>query len=88
MNVKIVSDGTPEGTYVYDEQGVQMTTVTGVRWSIDTDGNSKVTLTLIDGELDVIAETTQELAETFVKTMDELIVNVINDDVDKEADTG
>lgn len=32
--VRIISDGTPRGTHVFDSEGVEITGITGIEWSI------------------------------------------------------
>lgn len=54
--VRIVSDGTPIGTKVYDADGrlMDMGAITKVEWSIEAAGTGVARLTLANVEVDLI----------------------------------
>lgn len=56
--IRIVSDGTPRGTKVFDADGepFDMSTITAVEWSIDADGAAIARLTFCGAEIDVIGD--------------------------------
>lgn len=43
---RIVSDGTPANTHIYDQTGKELTFVTVIDWSISSDNISKATIQL------------------------------------------
>lgn len=63
MKIRLVSDGTPEGTRVYDESGTRVTNVRGFSFDLHPDRPAaKVLLEVTD----VHAEFTFDLANTWV----------------------
>jgi hypothetical protein len=56
--VRIVSDGTPLGTKVFNADGtpMDMGRVTKVEWSIEADGIGVARVTLRDVEIDTVAQ--------------------------------
>jgi hypothetical protein len=57
MKLKIVSDGTVNGTSVILPDGTAMPGVAGVSWYIDVDGASKCLLELVDVACETILDT-------------------------------
>lgn len=57
-NIRIISDGSPRGTKVFDAEGVEITgCLTKIEWSIDSDKRTGVAkLTYMGVDLDVIGE--------------------------------
>lgn len=48
--VRIVSDGTPRGTHVFDREGNEITGIFAVEWSMQADGKTgaaKITFPLV-----------------------------------------
>jgi hypothetical protein len=55
--MRIVSDGTPFGTKVYDADGAEIKgCITKVEWSIEVDGIGQAKLTFSNVEVDVIGD--------------------------------
>jgi hypothetical protein len=54
--VRIVSDGTPNGTLVYDEHGQLMTTVVRVTFTISAEEPGRVAVEFDCPEVDLIGE--------------------------------
>jgi hypothetical protein len=54
--VRIVSDGTPQGTYVYDEHGQRMTSVVAVSFSVSVEELGRVQVEFDCPEVDLIGE--------------------------------
>jgi hypothetical protein len=65
---RIVSDGTPVGTKVYDTDGHQldMGLITKVEWSVEASGIGVARLTLWDVEVDVAGDARAEAAQPSV----------------------
>jgi hypothetical protein len=48
IKLKLVSNGTPEGSYVIDqEDGRHLDGIVSVSWTLDNDGNPSLVLTLV-----------------------------------------
>jgi hypothetical protein len=63
VTLRLVSDGTPAGTKVYDESGAQVTNVRGFSFDLHMD---KPTAKVLLEVTDVHAEFTFDLANTWV----------------------
>lgn len=63
--VRIISDGTPVGTQVFDEHGKPITYVTAIKWNIESNGLATAQLTLTQVEVDIVGDdgTTQDGTE-------------------------
>jgi len=56
MKIKIISDGTPLGTKVLDENGIEITGICEVTWFIYPDGPARARLTFANVEIEAIGE--------------------------------
>lgn len=57
MRIKIISDGKPLNTKVYDiNTGKELTNITSIEWKIQVDQTAKAVITFIDVPIEVTAE--------------------------------
>lgn len=63
MSIKIISDGTPYGTHIFNEDGTEIKGVTEITWHIDaSDDTAIATLKFAFVQVEVTAEHTAEYA--------------------------
>lgn len=60
MRLRIVSDGTPAGTKVLDEEGRRLRNVKAIAWGIDTDGMARLRIEVAAVPVDLIGEVDTE----------------------------
>lgn len=60
MRLRIISDGTPQGTRVLDGNGRMIKGIASVTWNVDASGRAKATLTFNNVAVDVIGHEESE----------------------------